>query len=688
MMVTARLKYIFYACSLLLLLLMLLMSSNAGITCDEVLHYNHSQAVFSFFKTHGADQSALNTPGTHLKYYGQSCDNIVTALSHWMNISDIYSLRHYVSALAGWLAIFISALFAAWLSGYRSGLLVLILFTVSPGFMGHAQNNLKDIPFALSYIAGTFFMTRTLFSKNGFSFLNILFLIISIGFSISIRSGGLVLICYMFLFFLVSVILRWIDAGGFNFRLEGRRLLVLLMASFSAVLLGILFWPYALQSPVSNLLESYRVMAHFPSTFRQIFEGQVFWSDLMPWYYLPKSMLITIPLIVLAGLGVFIIFYKKAFFSDKKLIFASLAFTILFPLFYVLIEKSNLYSSWRQFLFIYPAIIILSAAGFDFLFSSFKKPVPAILVALFLVILTLNPVRFMIKNIHYSYIYYNQFVGGLKGAYGNYETDYYYVSQTEASQWLIGYLKEKNIDSAKVMATFSVDWQFRNCPGIKTGYMRYEERSMNDWDYAIINNRYISPSELKSKTWPPRDAIHVVSADSVPLCAVLERKSKLDYQGFTALDQGRSKEAVDFFERALKEGVRDEMIFYNFARALYNDGQYARADSALKAGLEINPDFEPALMYLGNIAAYRNDPETGLGYYERLIRANRKYFQAYVESARLTAEDDVDKARTILKECLKLNPKYKPAIKALADTYRKTDPEIARKYDQIAETIE
>ncbi len=44
------------------------------------------------------------------------------------------------------------------------------------------------------------------------------------------------------------------------------------------------------------------------------------------------------------------------------------------------------------------------------------------------------------------------------------------------------------------------------------------------------------------------------------------------------------------------------------------------------------------LMYLGNIAAYREDTDLALNYYDRVIRANRKYFQAYVESARLLAE--------------------------------------------------
>jgi tetratricopeptide (TPR) repeat protein len=687
MIKAAGLKYIFYACSLFLLVLMLLLSRNAGISCDEVLHYNQSVAVYDYFATHGQDKSALNTPGTHLKYYGQSFDNIVTILASWFNIEDVYSFRHLMSSLAGWLTLFITALFAVWLSGYRTGILVLFLFAISPTFMGHAQNNLKDIPFALAYISGIFFSVKIIFSDKKILYWDVLFLVLSIAFAISVRSGGLILICYLFLFLLTSAVFNRIRTGHFDFKIEGIRLILFILISAASCILGILLWPFAQQAPVKNVLESYRVMAHFPSTFRQIFEGQMVWSDQTPWYYLPKSMVITIPLIVSAGFIVFLLLAKQVVKSGKVLIYSLIVFTILFPICFVFFEKSNLYSSWRQFLFVYPAIILLSATGFSYLFDRLNKKALRWLVIVAIFVLAINPVLFMARNPRYFYLYYNQLVDGLKGAYGNYETDYYYVSQTEASEWLQLFLKEKNIDSAVVAATSSVEWQFRNFPGIKTLYIRNEERSMYNWDYAIIANRYIQPSKLKEKKWPPENAIHIIYADKIPVCAVLERKTNADYQGLKALEKGENAKAINLFEEALKSDAGDEMIFYNFARALYNDGEYGKADSVLKAGLEINPDFEPILMYLGNIAAYRENKDLALNYYDRVIRTNRKYFQAYVESAKLVAENDLPEARALLKECLRMNPKYKPAISGLADTYRETDPDIAKKYDEMAANI-
>jgi tetratricopeptide (TPR) repeat protein len=667
---------------------MLLSSRRAGISCDEVLHYNHSVSVYNYFATHGADRSALNTPVSNLKYYGQSYDNIVTILIKWFGIDDVYGFRHLMSTLAGWLAIFITALFAVWLTGYRAGIIVLILFAVSPTFIGHSLNNLKDIPFSLGYISSTFFTLKFLFSGRKISFPDILFLTASIAFSISIRAGGLILICYLFFFFCLFYLIKYLTDNKIDFIEIRAKLFWITGIAIASWALSILLWPFALEGPVSNVLESYRVMAHFPDTFRQIFEGKTEWSDYMPWYYLPKSMLITIPLIVFAGIILFCIFSKDLFRQGKVILFGFILFTVFFPVIFVIYEKSNLYSSWRQFLFLYPGIVLLAATGFHFLFEKIKNRYFIAGAVLLLLLLSVHPLRFMMTNQRYFYLYYNQFTGGLKGSYGNYETDYYYVSETEASEWLIDYLEKKGISGkVKVRATYSVQWQFRNHPEVETSYFRYEERSQSDWDYAIVVNRYIPPFRLKNNTWPPQNAIHIIYAGKIPVCAVLERKSKDDYFGYTALNEGRSSDAIKYFEEVLKVDDKDEMIFFNFAKALYNDGQYQRADTVLKKGLALNPGFEPILMYLGNIAGFQNKDDEAIMYYERVIRADKKYFEAYTGLSRLLAVKDLMRARAVLRTCLTINARYKPAIIALADTYRKTNPEIAKKYEDLANSI-
>ncbi len=684
-----RLKLIFRASSLLLLVLMMLAAREAGINCDEVLHYDHSVDVYNYYATGGRDTAALNTPVTHLQYYGQSYDNITTFLIKLAGIDDVYGFRHIMSTLAGWLTIVITSLFAVWLGGYRAGLLTLFLFAVSPTFLGHSQNNLKDVPFALAYISGIFFTLKVMHSGKKFPVKESILLMLSIAFCISIRAGGLLLVCYLYFFLFIYFFDKLIREGRIDFRsLIGRGVLLTLI-SLAGIFMSIILWPYALRDPLRNIIGSYRVMAHFPDTFRQIFEGKVMWSDDMPWYYLLKSMGITIPLVVTAGLFIFFAFSRKWFRGNDMLKYVFLVFTVVFPLVFVVFEDSNLYSSWRQFLFVYPGVVLLSSLGFHALMQYIRKNYLNLILVTLLVIAAIHPVKFMILNTPYSYIYYNQLVGGLKGAYGNYETDYYYVSQTEASEWLINYLKDKSSgQELKVKATFSVKWLFRDHPEIETSYFRFVDRSQYDWDYAIAVNRYIHPYQLKNNIWPPDNAIHLVYADGIPVCAVLERRSKDDYYGFLSLKNYKNEEAIAYFQDVLRINYTDELIFYNFAAALFNNGQYEKADSVLRKGLEINPDCEPIIMYLGNIARDRGNTEEATGYYRKLILINRKNFEAYVELAKLISSHDVNEARDILRDCLTLNPRYKPAITTLADTYRETDPDIAEKYDRLVKTIE
>jgi tetratricopeptide (TPR) repeat protein len=682
------LKYVFWSLALIILVFLLLTVRYAGISCDEVLHYNQSQNVYKYFASGGEDKTSLHSPVWHLMYYGQSFDNIVTIAINWFGIEDVYGFRHLMSSLAGWLTILITGLFGVWLSGYRTGILVLILFAVTPSFIGHSQNNLKDIPFALGYISSIFFLVRFLMSRSRAPVFNIIMLTLSVAFTISIRAAGMVLVFYMFLFAFTFYLIRYYADGKTDLREIVNSLGIITCISFVSYFLSMLLWPYALQNPLINVYKAYRIMAHYPDTFRQIFEGKVEWSDFMPWYYLPKSMVITIPVIVLSGVMIFIMLAKKIIRNEKCLVFAFVIFSLIFPVIFAILEKSNLYSSWRQFLFIYPLLIILAATGFSFLFGMISKKYLKFSLVASLILLAFHPVLYMIRNPHYFYIYYNQLTGGLKGAYGKYETDYYYISQTEASEWLIRYLESNKITGKiKINATYSVNWQFRSYSEIETSYFRYDERSQSDWDYAIVVNRYISPYKLKQGFWPPQNSIHIIYADSVPICAVIERKTKDDFSGYLALKDGRYQDAAGYLEKALKIDDRDEMIFYNFAAALYKLGEKQKAESAMKAALSINPDFEPGLMFIGNVARDEARNDEAISCYEKVIKADRKYFEAYVELSRLLVEKDRIRARKLLRTCLVMNPKYRQAIIALADTYRESDPAIAEKYDKLADSV-
>jgi tetratricopeptide (TPR) repeat protein len=660
-----NLKIIFWVLASIMLIALLLISRDAGISGDEEVHYKHSEMVYNYFSSLGKDRSSLDTPETHLQYYGQSFDNLVTVLIHWFGIDDVYGFRHLMCSVAGWLAILVTALFAAWISGYGAAIFVLLLFAVSPTFLGHAQNNLKDIPFALAYISGVYYSLKLVYAEGKPSRQTIILLILSIAFAIGIRIGGVLVVFYLGLFMFLKVLSGFVAQKKLDLILLKKFLILFGIVSVSGYLLGLIFWPYALQNSLLNPLKSYQVMTNFPTTVRQIFEGRMDWSDFHPWYYLPRYMAITIPIIVFSGIAVFFLNTKKNFSGNQKIQLLLLAFTVLFPLAFVILKGSNLYGSWRHFLFVYPGIVLIAALGFHAFFVRFKYRIVRIAAIGLLLVLSFHPARFMAANHPYYYLYYNQFVGGLKGAYGNYETDYYYHSMREGAEWLQEYLKNKPHNTEIIVGgNFPIQWYFRNNKAVKFVYIPYQARSQYDWDYAIVANSYIPPSQLKNKNWPPQNTIHTIHADGIPICAVIERVTKDDFEGLREKDKGDNIKSALLLQKAIEVDPQNEWICYKFAESLAAQNLNVLAMQMIEKSVEINPEFEPALMMLGNQALMNNDEEKAATYFRKVIVANRKYFDAYVQLAGVYARTNVDMARRVLKDCLKVNSRYKPALQA------------------------
>jgi predicted Zn-dependent protease len=330
-------------------------------------------------------------------------------------------------------------------------------------------------------------------------------------------------------------------------------------------------------------------------------------------------------------------------------------------------------------------MVILAAIGIWQLLLRFRSRLGTTALVFFL-LLALHPIRFMARNHPYYYLYYNQLTNGLKGAYGNYETDYYYHSIREGSEWLTEYLKKNHPgDSLKIATNFPAEWFFRNDKNLSVDYFTWNERNRHDWDYCVVANSYISPTLLKNKMWPPKNSIKIIEADGIPICAVVKRENKAEFYGYRAYKQHQSEESVKYYEEAVSKECQDELIFYNFASVLYATGDEEKAMSILQKGLEINPDNESILLFQANITAEKGDQAKAADLYERVISLNRKYFEAYPALAKILVDrKELKKARELLKSCLTMNPGFKAAYAGLADSYRASDPEVARKYDELA----
>jgi hypothetical protein len=121
-----------------------------------------------------------------------------------------------------------------------------------------------------------------------------------------IRIGGLLLIPYTFMFYGLGMM----GIYGFSGLLDFSKFKEQVWPSFKLVLLAavlgyfssLLFWPYGLVAPFSHPLEALNVAQKFPATIKILFEGNHIMSTEVPWYYIPKWLLISTPLFGLVGL--------------------------------------------------------------------------------------------------------------------------------------------------------------------------------------------------------------------------------------------------------------------------------------------------------------------------------------------------------------------------------------------------
>ncbi len=177
-------------------------------------------------------------------------------------------------------------------------------------------------------------------------------LTLSIAFAISIRVGGLLLIPFLGVAIFLQYFFDWkkqYKTGSKEMRQLVLRSAIICIAGY---FLGLIFWPYALQDPMSNPLTALGEMAQFSTSIGMLFNDNKIMSDNVPWNYIPQWLFISTPVIILLGvvLSPYLFVSKEYKFPQLSFLF----FAALFPLFYVIYKKSPLYDGWRHLFFNIP----------------------------------------------------------------------------------------------------------------------------------------------------------------------------------------------------------------------------------------------------------------------------------------------------------------------------------------------
>ncbi len=608
---------------------MLFLASFAAINIDELIHNKYAKEVTNWYVTLGEDQSCLDTPKTNLKYYGQSIDNLAAFVNRSFSIENEYTTRHFIGAAFAFMLLLTIGYTAKEISGsYFAGAIALLLAFISPRLMGHAYGNLKDIPFAFGYAFSILFMIKLLKQLPSPQWKTILCLALGIAFTNSVRIGGLVLFAYFGLFFIVWLIMNYQDYQDILSQLKFWKGIALkaLVLALVGYFLAFVLWPYALANPLKNPLESLSVMEHYKISIKQIFEGQVYWSTNLPWYYLPKWLLISIPEIVWIGALAAIVFVLLALSKidfRKHLNYGIVVFTFLFPLIYVILIHSNLYSGWRQMYFIYAPLVVISALGIRLLLLKLKGLVlyGCIIVLIFLAGL---PVVHSCEVFPSDYIYFNSFVGGNKNAWSNYEYDYYWHEMKDAAKWL-----EKNADRDEKPVAIASNFNvipYLDAEKFTHQYVHFYDKISTKWDYAILGVNYVHPYQLKNNTWQQANVLKTFYHKGNPTVIIIKGQDRNAIEGFYSLKNQEFEKAVESLSMALKSDPNDINLRVHLGEAYLALGQLKELDELVFEGQKIHPYYESLKLLTAKKYIRQEMYAEGLNELKSIVEINPRYF--------------------------------------------------------------
>ena len=396
-----------------------------GLSWDELGIYDYSEEMLTAY-----DQilrpwdfeSQVSDPLLNL--YGPSHFMFSTIFSRYLSEMDKswspYQAHHLFYFLTFLLSIpALYFLCAHWMDEWAA-LGTVILFSTQPLFWGNAFINPKDIPFMAFFIISVYLGFVMVDSKSNSIWWKIIIAGIVLGLTTSIRSFGLIAGAFAIFHGLRK---------DFHQTLKIIPFYLLITASITY-----LSWPYLWSAPVSRFIESITTMAQHPVNFYTLFMGEIYLNNQLPFFYFPTfvALQLTIPVLFLIVVGLFVSF--KFFLKDntKEPMILLMAW-FLIPTLVIGFSGSTMYDNARQLLFLTPPLFIIAGIGLDTILKNIKQPLFQIVLIATLVL----PGIYACFRLHpYQYIYYNELIGGVGGAFRKFDLDYSGTSFKEAIQYV------------------------------------------------------------------------------------------------------------------------------------------------------------------------------------------------------------------------------------------------------------
>ena len=479
-----------------------------GCTWDEPDAYQGGAELYQYL-VHGVPMAYLD-PEHGYPY---------TFLLNFISSPTDFTLLHLLNLLFS--ALLFGAVYEMLLSHCGNGLWALagpVFLSLNLPFLGSIPANPKDVPFGVFYFLSlsALYLYRRLFPEGRFGWF---FFGLLAGFTISARIVGFTLFPVMvgYDFYL------W-KAGSPKAKNRGGKSQAkfwpwirsnsrMWLGSFAvSQFLCVLLWPFIGRDYFKNLPLVFWLSSHFPPKFDFLFMGHMSDSLGYPWYYLPLLILLTTPLFIL-------VFFLVSLGLSKNLktnpLFVLWGGTLALNLLLYFLLHPAVYDGLRHFLYLLPLLSALASLAFIEFFqkqpwSAWHKAAAGLTLAA-----SLLTVTDLVRLHPYEYVYFNELAGGFKGAYGNFETDYWVASFKEAVDWL----RDNELKAAGGKLEIFAEGdppQTKIYTDPRWDYVMKQK----DADYAIVMTR----AGIKPDPQDETKVIHRVEREGAPLCYILRLK--------------------------------------------------------------------------------------------------------------------------------------------------------------------
>lgn len=365
----------------------------------------------------------------------------------------------------------------------KVSIIITLLYYISPRILIDSFNNNKDIIFMSILIMMIYFATKFIKEKKIKD--GTLFALIA-GFVCNVKILGIFFFGIFGLLYIFDLLVK----KEFNKENFKKGFYVATFGLFLYIFLTPAIWGSGKFDIINFIKYSLDNSTNFRGQISVLFEGKMWGGDNppIPWYYLPKLMLMTIPIIVsILFITSLILFIKniiikiitKEKYEIVDLILIGTLICFIVPFMICVLKHPDIYNGWRHFYFLYGLLFIFVPYSLNKI--SKKEKINNIFSSLIIITLIVNVFticKYTVRNV----AYYN-ILAGRENLAGYYELDYYNTSGKDA---LNKFLENKNLDynPDNKIYLYGVGFNHRIITDILTSYPSY----MNKIEYVDEDN--------------------------------------------------------------------------------------------------------------------------------------------------------------------------------------------------------